>query len=102
MGNRHILEATAEGTVTLETLLPDSSFKKYKLENVLRVPKPSYSWLSLSKAGKTTRFDKFSCEIVNKGKKVIAFATRVGNLYYLEYCRKAHSVNAVEGNKERL
>ena len=42
------------------------------------VPKPSYNLLSVSKAseaGMTTRFDNSGCEIVNKDKKVIAFAT---------------------------
>ena len=55
-----------------------------------------------SEAGNTTSFDNSGCEIVNKDKKVIAFATRVGNLYCLEYCRKYQTINIVEKNKERL
>ena len=105
LGDGHVLQATAEGTVTLETLLPDGSTKKCKLESVLLLPKLSYSLLSVSKAseaGKTTRFDSSGCEIVNKDGKVIAFATRVGNLYYMEYCRKAQWINVAEKSKERL
>ena len=55
-----------------------------------------------SEAGNTTSFDNSGCEIVNKDKKVIAFATRVGNLYCLEYCRKYQTINIAEKNKERL
>ncbi len=50
---------------------------------MLYVPKLSYSLLSVSKAsnaGKTTVFDRSGCKILNEQKKVIAFATRVGNL----------------------
>lgn len=105
LGDGHGLEATAEGTVTLETMLPDGITKKCRLENVLLVPNLSYSLLSVSKAseaGKTTKFDNSGCEIRNKNKEVIGFATRVGNLYYLEYCRIAQKMNAAEANKERL
>ena len=90
LGDGHILQATAEGTVNLETLLPDGNSRKCKLENVLLVPKLSYSLLSVSKAskaGKTAKFDNTGCEIINKEGKVIAFANRVGNLYCLEVCR---------------
>ena len=80
----------------LETPLPD----------VLLVPKLSYSLLSVSKAssaGKITKFDKAGCEILNEQKKVIAFATRVGNLYHLEHCRKQQAVNTMDKeSKEKL
>ena len=105
LGDGHILEATGEGTVDLETLLPDGNLRKCKLENVLLVPKLSYSLLSVAKAseaGKTTKFNKRGCEIVNQNKEIIAFATRVGNLYYLEHRRRAQGSLVVEGNKERL
>ncbi len=68
----------------LETLLPDESTKQCRLNNVLLVPKLSYSLLSVSSDGKATKFDKTRCEILNKQKEVIAFATRVGNLSHLE------------------
>ena len=72
----------------LDMLLPDGSTNQYRLNNVLLVPKLSYSLPSVSKAfsaGKSTKFDKAGCEILNKQEKVIAFATRVGNLYHLEH-----------------
>ena len=80
----------------LETLLPDGGTKQCRLNNVLLVPKLSYSLLSVSKAstaGKITKFDKAGCEILDEQKKVIAFTTRVGNLYHLEHCRKFQAVN---------
>lgn len=80
LGDGHLLQATAEGTVTLKTLLLDGTTKTYKLQNVLLVPKLPYSLLSVSKAGKAG--------IINKDDKVIIFATKVGNFYSLKYCRK--------------
>ena len=50
LGDGRSLEGTAEGTVKLETLLPDGSTKICRLENILLVPKLSYSLLSVSKA----------------------------------------------------
>jgi hypothetical protein len=105
LGDGHVLEATGTGTVTLEMLLPDGSSQRCKLKDVLYVPKLSYSLLSVSKAseaGKATKFSKSECEILNENHRVIAFATRVGSLYFLELCRNPQ-VNVVEkDNKERL
>ena len=89
LGDGHTLQATAEGIVTLETLLPNGKSRMCRLENVLLVPKLSFNILSVSKAskaGKTTKFDNSRCEISNKERKVIAYATRVGSLYRLEVC----------------
>ena len=91
----------------METLLPDGNTTKCTLTNVLLVPNLSYSLLSVSKAysaGKATRFDKRGCEILNSRKKVIAFATRIGNLYHLEHCRKSREVvtAADKGSNEKL
>ena len=103
LGDGHSLDA---GTVKLETLLPDRSTKECRLNNVLLVPKLSYSLLSVSKAstaGKTTKFDTTGCEIINEQGKVIGFAMRVGNLYHLEHCRKTQGSNVTEKkNKEKL
>ena len=90
LGDGSLLEGPAEGTVKLDMILPDRSTQKCKLKNVLYVPKLSYSLLSVSKASearKTTKFDESGCKI-NQEKKVIAVATKHGNLYYLEHCRK--------------
>ncbi len=79
LGDGHVLEATGEGTVPLDMLLPDGNAKRCNLLNVLFVPKLSYSLLSVTKVsetGKTTRFNNSGCEILNGDH---AFATRVGN-----------------------
>ncbi len=47
--DRHSLQGTAEGTVKLETFLPDGGTKKYRLDNVLYVPDLSYCLPSVSK-----------------------------------------------------
>ena len=50
LGDGHVLETTAEGIITLETLFPDGNSQKCNLKNVLYVPKFSYNLLSVSKA----------------------------------------------------
>ena len=78
LGDGRVLGATAKGTVTLEMLFPDGSSQRCNLQNVLYVPKLSYNLLSVSKASearKTTKFNSSGCEIVNRHKKVVAFAT---------------------------
>ena len=67
----------------------------------------SYSLLSVSKAASTgivTKFDNKGCKVVNGKERVIAFATRIGNLYHLKHCRRQpQSVNSTSmGNKEKL
>ena len=89
LGDGHILEATAEGTVMIETLLPDGSTKKCRLQDVLYIPKLSHNLRSVSKAseaGKSTAPGAKSSTRTT----VIAFATRVVNLYYLESFRSQH------------
>ena len=88
LGDGHTLQGLAEGT---ETILPDGTTRKCKLEKVLYVPKLSCNLMSISKmseAGKTTKLSMSSCEIQIKDMKVIAFATRVGNLCHLEHCQE--------------
>ena len=105
LGDGHTLDGTGIGTVRIETLLPDENSQKSRLEKVLYVPKFSYNLLIVSKAaeaGNTTNFSGTGCEIVNRKGKVTAFATKVGSLYYLEYCQK-EKVNVTNSdNKERL
>ena len=79
--DRSSLAGPAEGTVKLKTLLPDGSTQNCRLKNVLFIPKLAYNLLSVSKAseaGKTTKFNKSGCEILNKEKKIVASATRIG------------------------
>ena len=106
LGDGHVLEATAKGSVSLEMLLPAGSSKKCTLRDVLYVPKLSHNLLSVSKAseaGKATKFNNSGCEIFNRDDEVIAFGTRVGNLYYLEFCRNKQQLHVLEEeSKERL
>ena len=89
LGDGYDLHAIGRGVVVLETKLPSGRTKKCKLHNVLYVPKLSYNLLSVSRtsdAGKTARFGETSCQILDSNRKLVAVATRVGDLYYLS-CR---------------
>ena len=104
LGDGHVLEATGEGIVQVKMKLPDGKAQRCNLRNVLLVPKLAYNLLSVSKAaeaGKTTKFDKNGCQILNEDMKVIAVAKRVGNLFYLE-CEENQSLSVVAQSKERL
>ena len=100
LGDGHDLDAIGRGVVVLETKLPSGRTKKCKLHVVLYVPKLSYNLLSVSKtsdAGKTTRFGEASCQIVDEKRKLIAVATRVGDLYY--FSKVSHSCRQKLRNK---
>ena len=88
--------------------LPDGKTKRCALHNVLYVPKLSYNLLSVTKVserGKVIKFDDAGCQILNKNDKLIAVATKVGSLYYLE-CKEIEKNQqlsvAEKENKERL
>ena len=86
LGDGYDLHAIGRGVVVLETKLPSGRTKKCKLHDVLYVPKLSYNLLSVSRtsdAGKTARFGETSCQILDANRKLVAVATRVGDLYYL-------------------
>lgn len=55
----------------------------------------------VTEARKTSQFNHSGCEILNKEGKVIAFASRVENLYHLEYCHKSQEANTAEKNDEK-
>ena len=89
----------------MEAFLPDGSTQKCTLSNVLLIPELSYSILNMlktSEIGNSVKFIKSGCEIFNKGKMIIAFATKVGNLFYLEHCRKTQNLYVVEESRQRL
>ena len=98
LGDGHVSKAVAQGVVLLEMKLPGGKTRKCKLVDVLYVPKLSYSLLSVSKAGesgKTTKFNETGCQILSKSHKLIAAATRIGSLYYLD-CLVKQQVNAAQ------
>ena len=88
LGDGYNLDAIGRGVVVLETKLPSGRTKRCKLHDVLYVPKLSYNLLSVSKmsdAKKFTRFGEANCQVLDENKKLIAVATRLGDLYYLNY-----------------
>ena len=89
LGDGYDLHTIGRGVVVLETKLPSGRTKKCKLHDVQYVPKLSYNLLSVSRtsdAGKIARFGETSCHILDANRKLVAVATRVGDLYYLS-CR---------------
>ena len=73
---------------------------------MLLIPKLAYNLFSVSKAseaGKMIEFSEPRCEILNASGRCIAYATKMGSLYYLHFCRYQQRVNVATGfNKERL
>ena len=93
LGDGHELKGTGQGTVALKVNLPDKTTKLCELRNVLYVPQLSCNLVSVSKAakaGKTAEFDGARCLILGTNRRIIAAASRVGSLYYLE-CTKPTS-----------
>ena len=86
LGDGHTLEAIGTGVVSLKMKLPNSSSRRCNLQDVLYVPALSYNLVSVAKAaenGKVTEFDDNGCHILGSRRKLVAKATRVGSLYYL-------------------
>ena len=84
LGDGYNLDAIGRGVVVPETKLPSGRTKRCKLQDVLYVPKLSYNLLSVSRmsdAKTSTRFGEANCEILDENKKLIAVATRLGDLY---------------------
>ena len=76
---------------------------KSRLHEVLYVSNLSYNLLSVSKAtksGKTVEFSKAGREIMDENRKLIATATRVDSLYYLN-CREDRQKLNVEAKKSQ-
>lgn len=87
LGDGHELEAVGRGTVYLTLNLPEGKTCRRKLRDVLCVPRLAYNLVSVSKVtdtGKTTKFDDTRCRIIGQGGTLLAVATKVGSLYYLD------------------
>ena len=62
---------------------------------MLYVPELSYNLFSVSRAtemGKTTSFDKASCQVFDANNKLIATASKVGSLHYLDCQANGHQI----------
>ena len=100
VGDGHSVEAKGEGTVELKITL-STGVSCCKLSNVLYVPDLSYNLLSVSKAaksGKVIEFHGNGCNIINKNSKIIAAATKIGDLYFLN-CINDDTAYTVQNNK---
>ena len=87
LGDGHTLQAVGRGVVSLKMKLPSGVTRKCNVQDVLYVPALSYNLLSVSQAaerGKVTGFNDSGCQISGSHGRLIAKATRVGSLYYLD------------------
>ena len=104
LGDGYTVEATGRDTVVLELTKVGGKASRCKLHEVLYVPDLSHNPLSVAKAaksGKVVKFTETGCEILDSNKKVIAVATRVGSLYYLNCQADNEQTNAaVNKSKE--
>ena len=102
-GDGRTLTAAGKGDVSLDITLPNGKTKTRKLHDVLFVPKLSYNLFSVSKAGNITKFTKSGCYILEKQHNLIAKASKVGSLYYLDHkpCQvEAHSAKGSETKED--
>ena len=86
LGDGKSIETSKRGTVQLKLKQLDGLYQDGTLHVILYVPELSYNLLSISKAtshGKTIRFDKSICEILDEDNEVVGLATKLESLYYL-------------------
>ena len=86
VGDGRVLDAVGRGDVNMCFCLPTGQLKNSKLNNVLFVPDLSKNLISVSMAaknGRSTIFNDKHCQFFNNKNECIAYATKKGNLYYL-------------------
>ena len=96
LGDGHIIKAVGHGDIMLQMNTEPGKSKLCKVRDVMYVPKISYNLLSVSKAsefGNTTKFSRSGCQIFDVKHDLIATATRVGSLYYLNCHTDRHEAN---------
>ena len=92
LGDGFALQATGRGTVFLNIKFAEKKFNKCKLRDVLYVPDLSCNLLSVSQvttSGKVVKFTDADSQILDENEKLVAKASRVGALYYLN-CQSSH------------
>ena len=80
IGDGYKIDAIILGVVILTSVLPSGESNKRNLQKVLYVPRLCYNLFSVSvttERGKTVRFSKDSCQVLDEG-KLFAVATKVG------------------------
>ena len=86
LGDGHQVEAIGSGIVTLKLNVPGRESQIGSLEDVLYVPKLTYNLISVSKvtkAGNHVSFNELQGCIRDSRGELIAVASKMGNLYYL-------------------
>ena len=87
LGDGYEVNAVGCGIVALNSELSSKRSKRCKLHDVLYVPRMLYNLFSVSmatKRGKTVRFGKANCQILDEA-KLVAIATKIEELYYLKW-----------------
>ena len=108
IGDGYEIDTIVHGVVMLTSVLPSGESKKHNLQNVLYVPRLCYNLFSVSattERGKTVRFSNDSCQVLNEG-KLFAVATKVGEIYYLNFhinrvCSNAAKTKVTESKEDR-
>ena len=103
LGDDRTLNAAGCGTVIL-MLESGSLRRKCKFHDVLYVPELTYNLLSVSKAvdkGINFTFKESECIIKDINQKLIAVATKVGNLYHAACTKQKNHVYSITDKKDR-
>lgn len=88
VGDGRPLEAVGRGNMDIIFILPSGEEKVSVLNNVLHVPQLSQNLISVAMAvenGKSCVFMDSQCRFLNKKSDCVAYATKKGKLYYLNY-----------------
>lgn len=91
LGDGYEVNAVGRGAVVVNSELPSGRSKRCTLHDVLYVPRLSHNLFSVSmatKRGKTVRFGKANCQVLDE-EKLVAVASKIGELYYLK-CNPSH------------
>ena len=111
VGDGYKVKACGKGNIRLKVEVSEGMNKNCMLYGVLYVPDLSYNLVSVAKAvkaGMLVLFEGNKCKVVNNKSIVIATATKIGNLFYLNIIDEEAHENAqivmkhVETNEEKL
>eukprot|EP00795_Rhopilema_esculentum_P015689 gene15689-6980_t len=86
LGDGRPVQASGKGIILLGIKLSDKKVQRCKLNDVLYVPELAYNPLSVSKVtntGKMLKFVSSGCEILDEKQNIVATATKIGSLFYL-------------------
>ena len=111
VGDGYKVKACGKGNIRLKVEVSEGMNNNCMLYGVLYVPDLSYNLVSVAKAvkaGMLVLFEGNKCKVVNNKSIVIATATKIGNLFYLNIIDEETHENAqivmkhIETNEEKL